>query len=97
MYITIMQHRYSIAEARANLPALIDQAGGGERIELTRRGQSVAVLISIEELARLEGKKVSFQEAYGQFRSRHDLKELDISPEFVAKLRDRSPGRKVAL
>lgn len=97
MYIRIMQRRYSIAEARANLPTLIDQAASGAHVELTRRGESVAVLISTQELLRLQGKNISFQEAYEAFRSQHDLKELGLTQKFVSKLRDRSPGRKVSL
>ena len=45
--------RYSIAEARSNLPSIVDQAEAGHEIELTRRGKPVAVLVSLRELQRL--------------------------------------------
>jgi hypothetical protein len=37
-YIVFVVKRYSIAEARPQLPAIIDQAESGLEIELTRRG-----------------------------------------------------------
>ena len=41
-----MTDRHSIAEARRNLPALIREAENGKQVELTRRGEPVAMLIS---------------------------------------------------
>ena len=41
MYISCMSRKYSIAEARARLPAIIDQAEAGQEIEVTRRGKPV--------------------------------------------------------
>ena len=42
--------RQSIAEARRNLPSLIREAESGKAVELTRRGEPVAVLISCKHL-----------------------------------------------
>ena len=41
-----MGKRQSIAEARNNLPTLVREAESGKPVELSRRGESVAVLIS---------------------------------------------------
>lgn len=97
MYIWRMAQSYAIAEARANLPTLIDEVEAGAAVELTRRGKVIAVMISIEEYERLRAPRVSFQEAYQQFLKKHSPAQTGLDPGFANKLRDRSPGRKVPL
>lgn len=97
MYIRRMARSYAIAEARANLPTLIDEVEAGTAVELTRRGRVVAVMISIAEYQRLRHERVSFQDAYQQFRRKHDVAQAGLEPGFTSKLRDRTPGRKVTL
>jgi prevent-host-death family protein len=97
MYIWRMAQSYAIAEARANLPTLIDEVEAGAAVELTRRGKVVAVMISVAEYQRLHSQRVSFQEAYQQFLKKYSLAEVGLEPGFARKLRDRSPGRKVDL
>lgn len=92
-----MAQSYAIAEARANLPTLIDEVEAGAAVELTRRGKVVAVMISVAEYQRLRSKRVSFQDAYQQFLKKHSLAEVGLEPGFARKLRDRSSGRKVDL
>ncbi|MBL8271225.1 type II toxin-antitoxin system Phd/YefM family antitoxin [Steroidobacter sp.] len=92
-----MAQSYAIAEARANLPTLIDEVEAGAAVELTRRGKVVAVMISVTEYQRLQGKRSSFQEAYQRFLKKHSLAEVGLEPEFARKVRDRSSGRKVDL
>lgn len=92
-----MARSYAIAEARANLPTLIDEVEAGAAVELTRRGRVVAVMMSIAEYERLRRARVSFQDAYQQFLKKHDLARAGVEPGFASKLRDRAPGRKVAL
>jgi prevent-host-death family protein len=75
--------KYSIAEARANLPSLVHEVEGGGRVELTRRGRPVAVLLGIEAYERLVEGRRDFWEAYEEFRSRFDLAELAIDPEEI--------------
>ena len=97
MYTSSMSKRFSIAEARANLPAIVDRAEAGQEIELTRRGKPVAVVLSIRELERLRGERSSFGEAYRQFLKAHPLREVGLEGDFFESARDRGPGRKVAL
>jgi prevent-host-death family protein len=92
-----MVERYSIAEARANLPTLIDEVEAGMAVELTRRGKGVAVMISITEYQRLQSKRTTFQDSYQKFLKKHSLAEVGLEPGFARKLRDRSAGRKVDL
>lgn len=97
MYIWRMAQSYAIAEARANLPTLIDEVEAGVAVELTRRGKVVAVMISVAEYQRLQTKRTSFQDAYQKFLKKHSLAEVGLEKDFARKLRDRSPGRKVDL
>lgn len=97
MYIWRMAQSYAIAEARANLPTLIDEVEGGAAVELTRRGKVVAVMVSVAEYRRLRGQRASFQEAYEQFLKKHSLAEVGLEPDFARKVRDRGTGRKVKL
>ena len=97
MYSNIVAFRYSIAEARAHLPGIIDQAKSGIPVELTRRGEPVAVLISTQEFEALRGKRPQFSDAYRQFAATRKLAEAGVSPKFARSLRDRTPGRDVGL
>ena len=92
-----MSRRYSIAEARSRLPSIVDQAEAGVEVELTRRGQPVAVLISRREFERLRGKRVHFSDAYRKFLEKHSLEEIGVEDDFAVSTRDRTTGRKVSL
>ena len=98
MYIIdLMSRRYSIAEARSNLPAIVDQAEAGVEVELTRRGQPVAVVVSRREFERLRGRRLHFGDAYRKFLEKHPLEETGVDDDFAASTRDRTTGRKVLL
>lgn len=97
MYIKDMATRYSIADARANLPTIIDQAEAGQEIELTRRGKAVAVVISLREFARLRGERAPFGDAYRQFLSTHALSDVGLDEAFLMVSRETTPGRPVSL
>jgi prevent-host-death family protein len=92
-----MSRRYSIADARTSLPAIVDQAEAGERVELTRRGKPVAVVVSLREFERLRGDRSRFGEAYKKFLDKYSLEEIGLDGGFVTAVRDRSAGRKVSL
>jgi prevent-host-death family protein len=97
MYISMMAKRCSIAEARANLPSIVDQAEAGQEIELTRRGKPVAVVVSLRELERLRAERVPFGEAHRRFLKTHPLREVGVDDDVFEAVRDRDPGRKVSL
>ena len=92
-----MSKRYSIAEARSNLPTIVDQAEAGQEIELTRRGKPVAVVVSLRELERLRGERTRFGETYRRFLKTHPLREIGLDDDFFESTRDRELGRKVVL
>jgi prevent-host-death family protein len=93
-----MPKQRSIAEARSNLPRLVREAESGEAIELTRRGEPVAVLIGRKEYERLTNRTRRFSEAWRDFTSTVSLSELEIDPsEVFSDSRDAPPGRDVGL
>jgi prevent-host-death family protein len=93
-----MPKQQSIAEARSNLPQLVRQAESGEPIELTRRGESVAVLIGRKQYERLSGRTRRFSDAWNEFHRVVELSELAIDPdEIFSDLRDPRPGRDAGL
>jgi prevent-host-death family protein len=91
-----MAHTYSIAEARARLRVIVDQAEAGLQVELTRRGEPVAVVVSCRELERLRGKRPRFRDAYNRFLDKYSLDQAGLEGEF-ADVRDASTGRTVSL
>ena len=90
-----MLKQYPIAEARNHLTSLVRAVEQEEVIELTRRGEPVAVLLSIQEYRRLTFGRTRFWEAYMAFQNSVNLSELDIQPDIFARVRDVSPGREV--
>jgi prevent-host-death family protein len=89
-----MVKKYSIAEARDNFTSMVHEAEEGTRVELTRRGKPVAVLMGTDEFERMTKEAPSFKEAYEKFRREYDLVELNIDPDEVfADVGDPSPGR----
>jgi prevent-host-death family protein len=97
-YILLMStSQHSIAAARAHLASLIDRVESGERIELTRRGRPVAVLLSTAEMKRLQSPRTGFREAYAVYLQKVGSDREGVEPEFFDALRDRSPGREVVL
>ena len=97
VYIHGMPRRYSVAEARAHLPAILDHVEAGADVELTRRGRRVAVLVSADEYERLRAGHTDFATAYAAFLDDHSLADVGVGARFARGLRDRSTGRKVEL
>ena len=92
-----MSQRYSIAEARHNLAAIVHELERKAFVELTRRGEPVAVLLSVREYRRLTTPPGRFWEAYEAFQETVDLQQLNIEPAVFEGLRDPSPGREARL
>jgi prevent-host-death family protein len=90
--------QHSIAEARNSLPSLVRAAESGKAVELTRRGEPVAVLIGRRQYERLTMKYRGFSETYGEYTQEVDLEELAINPdELFAGAREDNHGREVDL
>ncbi|MCB0046731.1 MAG: type II toxin-antitoxin system Phd/YefM family antitoxin [Caldilineaceae bacterium] len=90
-----MTKKYSIAEARQHFAALVHEVEDEEPVEITRRGEAVAVLLSMEAYQRIQRMlipKQNFWTAYEQVRQAHQLADLDIEPE-IFQVRSADPGR----
>jgi len=90
-----MPQRYSVAKALSRLPRIVNTAEAGVEVELTRRGQPVAVLVSHREFERLRGKRLQFRDAYRRFLETHSL-EIGVDDQFAESVRDSTTGRKVS-
>jgi prevent-host-death family protein len=92
-----MSKRYSIADARASLSNIVDQAEAGQTVELTRRGKPVAVVISLQRFEGLLGDRPLFTAAYEDFLKRYALEDIGLDEQFSQSLREKSAGREVSL
>jgi len=87
----------SVADARGSLADIVDAVERGERVQITRRGKPVAVMISVEEMRRLVSPRMQFATVYDIWRLYHAPEDLDLEPSHFDALRDRSAGRDVKL
>ncbi len=92
-----MLKKYSIAEARHDLAAIVKELEQQPAIQITRRGQPVAVLVSTREFERLSSKPTGFWEAYTSFREQVDLVKNGLPEPFFENLRPKETGREVGL
>lgn len=92
-----MSKEYSIAEARNSLSQIIHTVEGGKQVRLTRRGKSVAVLISEHEYQHMTGQRKGFWDALQAFRQTHELRRLGIGADVFNKTRAKDRGRNVTL
>ena len=92
-----MLKQYSIADARKNLPAVVDEAQTGSEVQLTRRGRPVAVVVSVDQFERMKAERTTFADSYREFRRRFPEGKAGISARYFKGLRERGAGRKVDL
>ena len=97
MYISGMAKSYSVADARAHLPDILDDVEAGNDVELTRRGRPVALVLSPQKYELLRNQRTSFGDAYRAFLARHTAAEIGLEPKFLDSLRARDQGRRVRL
>lgn len=91
-----MSKSYSIAEAKNQLSRLVHEAEDAGRVELTRRGRPVAVVLSLGEYRRLQqGSRRTVSMAIDDLRSALDDEGGYGDGDFEG-LRDESSGREVA-
>jgi prevent-host-death family protein len=87
---------YSIAEARNRFTAIIrDAEETNQPVQVTRRGEPVAVILSTAEYERLAARqpKPDFWAAYQAWRRQWDVDELDLDPDDIwGDVRDRTPA-----
>lgn len=88
---------YSIAEAKNSLSRIVHEAEEGETINLTRRGELVAVLLSAEEFQKIRKKQSSPASALESFLGNESHKKVDVDPSIFEGLRVKTSGRDIQL
>jgi len=91
-----MNQKYSIAEARNQFAALVHDVEHDGAIQITRRGEVVAVLLSQRDFERLSGNQRGFYQAVSEFRAAYNVSELAIEPE-IFDVRSPETGREIDL
>ena len=97
MYTIDMSKSYSVADARAHLPEILDAVEAGQDVQLTRRGRPVAVVLSTQRYEMLRSEHTNFADAYRAFLGRHAPEEIGLEPGFFSSLRGQDSGRRVRL
>ena len=87
----------SLATVRDRFTTFVRDVENDGPVTLTRRGEAVAVLISIDEYQRLSKPRQSFSTAYADFLKKCDLTVDGITGDEFPPQRDPSPGRAVVL
>ena len=90
-------NNYSIAEAKNSLSRIVHEAEEGHTVQLTRRGELVAVLLSIDEYQKMNKKNSSPTEALQAFLRDKAFKDTDIDPSVFSGLRPKASGRDIQL
>lgn len=91
---------YSIAEARNQFAALIREVEeGDEPVQVTRRGEPVAVILSRDKYEQLlaQQSRLDFWQAYQAWRQKWQVDTWEDEADPFAGIRDHSPGRRVVL
>ncbi len=92
-----MKKQVTIAEAKNHLPRIVYKVERGQPIEITRRGRPVAVILSINDYARMGPSTTSFWNSLQSFLKHPDATAARGASGFVEGARDRGVGRRVKL
>ena len=90
-----MEERYTIADAKNRLPALVHAVESGRPVQLTRHGKPVAVLLSMKDYQRMNRVKTSYWGALNDWRKRTGQEGVAFSGEEFEGVRDGASGREV--
>ncbi len=90
-----MSRSYTIAQARNHFASIVHEVEKAAPVEVTRRGEPVAVVLSVQTYRRLLAARTDFWDSYESYRQRVDLSRLAIEPQVFEGVRDGSPGREV--
>lgn len=90
-----MSKRYSVAEAKNQLPAVIHEVEHGESIEITRHGRPVAVVLSLSEYQRLRSGRPNLWTAYLAWRERGEPLTDEEVDALADPTRDAAPTERI--
>ena len=87
-----------ILHATSRPPALVREAENGKEVELTRRGEPVAMLISYRAFKHLTSIRRGFIAAYRDFTTNIDISNLELNPdELFGDVREEIGGRDIRM
>lgn len=93
------QTQYSVTDARAALPDILDQVEAGATIQITRRGKPIAQVTSLDQQNGAQGQKQqTYAESYAEWRRKWQVDETEDEIDFtalLASIRAESSGRAV--
>ena len=85
-------HAWSVAKAKDGLTKLLREVEGGEPVEITRRGEPVAVVLSVEAYRAMQQARPSFYDAMVAWRA--ECKPEDFAEDgWLEGVRSKEPGR----
>ena len=88
-----MTKKVSVAEAKGKLPSIIHEVERGSRVEITRHGKSVAVMVPIADYERLREKGKGFWNDLGKVRRIMASEGIVVEDSDFCDLRDATGGR----
>lgn len=91
-----MQTTYSIAQARDQFATLVREIETkNQSVQVTRRGEPVAVILSVDEYERLiaHQPKRDFWQAYLDYKEQWQDVPMDIEVDIWGDVRDSTPPR----
>ena len=91
MFVVVVTQPVSLSEAKAQLAGLVHAAEGGEVVHISRHGKPVAVLLSEQAYAALQGQqqRSKLWEAIAQWRSAGQTSLRRTGPWRLASLERR--------
>jgi prevent-host-death family protein len=94
MYREVDMQSFSITDARSQLPTIIHSVEKGVVAQFTRRGEPVAILLSLKEYETLLlQRKGSLLQAFNAYRSLMEQTNDEFLDEDVDSWRDKEEGR----
>jgi len=88
-----MTKKVSVAEAKGKLPSILHEVERGSRVEITRHGRSVAVMVPTEEYERLREKGKGFWNDLEKVRRIMAAEGITVEDTDFRDLRDTADGR----
>jgi prevent-host-death family protein len=90
-----MTRKVSVAEAKGKLPSIIHEVEQGSRVEITRHGKPVAVMVPTGDYERLKEKGRGFWSDLGRVRKVMASEGITVKDSDFLDLRDTAGGRSV--
>jgi antitoxin Phd len=88
-----MTRKVSVAEAKNNLPSIIHEVEQGSKVEITRHGKSVVVVVATGDFARLSEKGKGLWKDLRKVRNIMASEGIVVEEADFDPLRDTSDGR----